>query len=162
MYQEKQNTEIISLDKDIKVVGLNLQNSGLPITFESLGKMWGIYSEEHKTKTKNVITPVVEYGICLNKVPDYLVGCEVSEYEDVKKEFFSFTIPAGNYIKDSYNADTYESLVSVKLLERQKAVKKWAKENKLKIDGNFVAEVYPDEMVNMEYPAMYCLYPIVS
>lgn len=60
MYAEESKIERISLSDRITVVGINLQSSGLPITFESLGKMWGVYREEIKQRTPNRLENHVE------------------------------------------------------------------------------------------------------
>lgn len=154
MFTQNSNTEIIEIKKERKIVGLNLQRSGFPITFDGLGQLWGFYNDDHKMRTKNKKSPRVEYGICLNRVPDYIVGCEVEEFEDVSEEFYTYVLPCGKYIKDSFNADTFENLLNEM---GKRKVKKWAKENNIKIDGIITVEVYLKET---DYPEMYVLYPI--
>lgn len=39
MFIQKISTEIVSIDKEIEVVCLSLQKSGLPISFDDLGKL---------------------------------------------------------------------------------------------------------------------------
>jgi predicted transcriptional regulator YdeE len=162
MFVEESKIEIISLSDAIMVVGLNLQKSGLPISFDSLGKMWGIYTEEIKRKTPNRVEKHTEYGICLNKVPDYIVGIEVSRISDVLQDYVSYTIPAGDYIKASFNAENHDTLVDKKLMKMQKEAKKWAKNNKIKFNGDYTVEVYPIDTMKQEYPWMYILIPILS
>lgn len=157
MFIEKSETEVILLENDIKVVGLNLQRSGLSITFESLGTMWESFSDEVKETIKDKDFRMIEYGISLNKVPDYIVGCGVNSFEGNKDQFFQHTIPAGSYIKDLFNAETFEQLVTEAISKRD--VKKYAKEKKLKIDRSFMVEVYPDN--KRKHPEMYTLTPIV-
>lgn len=160
MYIEKSKIEVVILDEAIKIMGLNLQNSGLPINFDSLGKMWGRYTDNVKNTTPNRLDREVEYGISLNKVPDYIVGIEVSDNEDQLEGFKSYTIPAGNYVKVVFNGENHSDLVGSKLMAQLNATKKWAKSEKIKLDGTFTVEVYPKETVEMEYPEMYCLFPI--
>ena len=76
MYNPKSEVELINLTHDIKIVGINLQKSGLPITIEGVGKMWDkkeIYTEEIQNNTKNTKRPVTEYGIGMSNPHDYLV-----------------------------------------------------------------------------------------
>lgn len=157
MFIEKSETEVVVLEQDIKVVGLNLQQSGLPITFDSLGIMWERFSDDVKDAIKHKDARMIEYGISLNKVPDYIVGCGVNSFEDNDDQFYQHTIPAGSYIKDLFNAETFELLVTEGISKRN--VKKYAKENKLKIDPTFMLEVYPDN--KRSHPEMYTLTPIV-
>lgn len=161
MFVEKSKIEIISLSHEIIVVGLNLQKSGLPITFESLGKMWGLYTEEIIRETPNKLDNTTQYGICLNKVPDYIVGIEVSQISEDLQDYASYTIPAGDYIKASFNAENYNTLVDKKLMKMQKEAKKWAKNNKIKCNANYTVEVYPKDTMKQEYPSMYILIPIL-
>lgn len=161
MFKEKKNFQVITIEKEIIVTGKNLQDSGLPITFDSLGKMWNMYSTEDINNTSYCLNKDISYGVCLNKVPDYIVCVEVSEDKEDREGFKCITIPAGQYIKVEFNGENHDDLVNEKLMERQKEAKKWAKDNKIKIDGKFTVEVYPKETVEMVYPEMYCLFPIV-
>lgn len=161
MFVEESKIETISLSDQIIVVGLNLQKSGLPITFESLGKMWGLYTEEIIRETPNKLDDSTQYGICLNKVPDYLVGIEASQISEGLRNYASYTIPAGDYIKVSFNAKNHNTLVDKELTKMQKEAKKWAKNNKIKCNANYTVEVYPIDTMKQEYPSMYILIPIL-
>lgn len=160
MNVENTKIGIINLQQSIKVAGINLQKSGLPITFEGLGMLWGIYTEEIKSKTPSRLDKDIEYGICLNKIPDYIVGVEVDVFVEEKNEYFSYEIPAGKYIKSSFSAENHETLVGIELMKVQKETKKWAKENKVKINSEYTVEVYPKFSSDMQYPWMYLLIPI--
>jgi predicted transcriptional regulator YdeE len=161
MFVEESKIEIISLPDSIIAVGLNLQKSGLPISFDSLGKMWELYTEEIKRKTPNRLKNNTEYGICLNKVPDYIVGIEVSQIPDVLQDYISYTIPAGDYVKVYFNAENHDTLVDKKLMKMQKEAKKWAKNNKIKCNADYTVEVYPTDAMKQEYPSMHILIPIL-
>lgn len=160
MYVDNSNIKVVQQTEDIQVVGLNLQGSGLPITFESLGKMWDLYTDERKEKTPNCSEKQVEYGICLNKVPDYIVGMEVTKAPENMQEYVHYRIPAGEYIKVTFNAENHDALVGDKLMKKQKEAEKWAKSNHIKRDRNFTVEVYPKETMKQEYPEMFLLIPI--
>lgn len=172
--------EVIVLDHDIKVVGLSLAKSGLPQTMESLGALWGMYTDEHRRKIKHVKLPIVNYGISLmGGARDYIVGTEVVEFEDVGGDMVTVAIPAGRYIQDTFNAYDFEQLVTETLAAREPKVKQWEEENGITAQkpAMFV-EVYPvQEMVNPQgevtnenfrqddrlaalYPVMYTLLPI--
>lgn len=158
MFVEKNSTEIIVINREIKVVGLSLQKSGLPISFASLGKLWDIYGETYRGSVKNAETPVVEYAVCLNKTPDYIAGCGVTEIDKVEKDCLSFIIPLGKYIKDTFNAETFEQLTGEVMGKRN--VKAWAKKNKVNINGQFTIEVYPREDFEKGNFQMYTLTPV--
>jgi AraC-like DNA-binding protein/predicted transcriptional regulator YdeE len=163
MYSPKTEVQLITLDYDIKVVGINLQNSGLPISFESLAKLWDkkeVYTEEIQNNTKNTKRPVIEYGIGLNTIHDYVVGREVTEFGEQDERYFAYTIPAGKYVKTSFNAETFEEMVEKRLFEHYDTGKNWAKDNGFTIDESFSAEVYPHETTMVQYPEMYLLYPV--
>jgi predicted transcriptional regulator YdeE len=161
MYKEKCNIEVITVGEDIIVYGLNLQSSGLPINFDSLGVMWDKYTENIKTSTLNRADKEIEYAVCLNKVPDYIVGVDVNEIQEVETGFRGFTIPTGKYVKVEFNGENHQDMVDTKLMARQKETKKWAKNEKIKLNNEFTVEVYPKQTAEMEYPEMYCLFPIL-
>lgn len=160
MFIQKESTEIIDIKEEIIVVGTSLQKSGLPITFASLGKMWEIYGNTYRGQGKiaNALNPQTEYAILLNKVPDYITGCVVSEIGQVTEECSSFVIPKGRYIQDTFNAETFEELTDNVLPKRK--VKAWAKNNKVKVDGMFSVEVYPWDEFDKGNFEMYTLTPI--
>lgn len=155
---EKSSTEVITIEKEIFVVGLSLQKSGLPISFASLGKLWGDYSEKYRYHVKHALEPIVEYAVCLNKVPDYITGCAVSKIDEIEDGWMSYTIPQGRYIKDTFNAETFHQLTS-EIMEKRN-VKAWAKKNNIKINGEFTIEVYPIEAVENRNVEMYTLTPV--
>lgn len=158
MFIEKTSTEIVIIHKEINVVGLSLQKSGLPVSFDSLGKLWEIYGEKYRYKIENVITPIVEYAVALNNIPDYIAGCAVTETGRMEDAWVSYVIPQGKYIKDTFNAETFEQLVGEKAGNRE--VKSWAEKNGVRINGAFAVEVYPIEAVENKWVEMYTLTPI--
>lgn len=160
MFIEKSNTEIIIINEAINVVGLSLQKSGLPISFDSLGKLWEVYGEKYRYKVKNASTPITEYAIALNKIPDYITGCAVTEIGEIKEGWTSYVISKGKYIKDTFNAETFEQLVGEKIGKRN--VKSWAKKNGIKINNEFTIEVYPIEAVKNQCVEMYTLTPVIE
>lgn len=141
MFVEKENTEIVVLTNSITIVGLSLKRSGLPISFDSMGALWNRYGDNWRGKEINAVSSLTEYGVCLNRVPDYITGWAISETVEIGEEFGTFTIPEGKYIKDTFNAETFEKLVT-DAFERRK-VKAWAKKNKVRINPLFTIEVYP-------------------
>lgn len=74
MFVEKENTEIVVLTNSITIVGLSLKRSGLPISFDSMGALWNRYGDNWRGKEINAVSSLTEYGVCLNRVPDYITG----------------------------------------------------------------------------------------
>lgn len=158
-FTQKSCTEVIIVEKEIMVVGLSLQKSGLPISFDSLGKLWERYADEnYRYNMDNQKIPIMEYGIALNTIPDYLTGCEVTKVDNLNEKLSLFIIPVGNYIKDTFNAETFYQLTNEAMSKRN--VGKWAKENNIKIDNKFMVEVYPINAVENRNVEMYTLTPI--
>ena len=160
MFIKKSSTEIITIKNEIKIVGLSLQKSGLPISYESLGALWGNYSVEYRNSIANLKTPVdFNYAICWweNNTHDYIVGNEVSEFESLDDKSSSYVIPTGKYIKDFWNAETFDLLVTEEMGKRN--VADWAKQNNIEILDGFSIEVYPQKNEQPENE-MYTLTPI--
>lgn len=160
MFQEKEHTEIIELTEDIVIVGVSLQKSGLPITFASLGKMWKIWGDSYRGQNKiaNAVNAKLEYAVLLNKVPDYIAGHAVSSADEIAEDCSSVILSKGKYIKDTFNAESFEELANEVLPKRK--VKAWAKKNKVKVDGQFSVEVYPWEEFEQGNFEMYTLTPV--
>jgi predicted transcriptional regulator YdeE len=176
--------EIITLDSEIKVVGLSLEKAGWAKRVEKIGELWGVYSDGHRMKTSAAI-PVVEYGFWIEKSGDYdyIAGSAVTEFGDTGDEQISYAIPAGRYIRHTFNAFDFGDLVEVALQKSGAAVPAWAKENGyvIKRMPPFPVagiEVYPvqemvkpeggatngtfkrDARIKSKYPAMYTLTPV--
>lgn len=152
MSEKTDTTEIFTLDHDITVTGISLQKSGLPISFDSLGKLWVMYGEKYRT------SPVTEYSVSLNTVPDYIAGCAEEFKGELPEEFVVQTIPKGKYIKDTFSADSFEELTGSALMKRN--VAGWAKKNGVKINRLFSSEVYPWAEFAKGNFEMYALTPI--
>lgn len=161
MFVEESSTEVVFVEEEIKVLGLSLQKSGLPISFDSLGKLWEKYGEEYRGKILDASNPVTEIAICLNKVPDYISGCAVNAFSTEDKNLVFYIIPKGKYIKDSFNAESFEKLTNEALGKRK--VKAWAKKNNVKINSEFSIEVYCSNFANIPQDnnwKMYTLTPV--
>lgn len=187
MFIEKNSIEVITIKDEIKVVGLSLEKAGWSKNFGKIGELWGVYSDEHRKKT-NVKIPVVEYGFIFTKPDDpgdydYIVGSEVVDFGEIEDELIAFTIPAGRYIKDSFNAKDFGELVCDTLGNRNGIVKNWEDENNVNIvnmppfsvtgivvypvqemvkpEGEVTNENFKhDGRIKSEYPSMYTLTPI--
>lgn len=159
MFKEMNKTEVIHV-KETKIVGLNLKNSGLPMSFESLGKMWERYTQDVKDNTPNLSAQKTEYSISLNMVPDYIVGMEVTKIEDLTEPYFSYIIPEGDYVSTTFNAETHEALVGGSMImNAMQETTAYAKKNKLNINSEFSLEVYYKG--SKDYPCMSIMMPLV-
>lgn len=145
-------TEIITLTADQPVYGLSLTESELPFNFDSLGRLWGIYEEKYRTGE-----PAVEYGVCLNNPPDYIVGAVAPKDSSQKS---SFVIPSGSYVKDTFSADSFEELSGAALLSRD--VPAWAAAHGVTLNKDFDVEVYDWASFAKGEFVMYTLTPIVQ
>ena len=154
----KDSTEIVTLGEDVKVVGLSLRQSGLPLAFDSMGPLWERYGETCRGRMENAASPAVEYGVCLNTVPDYVTGCAVTAYGNIGEGFLACAVPAGRYIKDTFGAETFEGMVGGALMKRD--VPAWAKAHGIEIDGSLLVEVYPTHAYREGCYEMYTLTPI--
>ncbi len=175
-------TEVITIAQDIKVVGLSLEKAGWAKRGDKIGDLWGVYADEHRRRV-NVRYPITGYGFWFDRGGDYdyIVGSEVIEFSETGDEQIACTIPAGRYIKDTFNAFDFEELVTDAIMKRN--VKNWAAENGLAIKqmpafpvGGI--EVYPvqdmvkptgevtnggfrqDDRLKARFPAMYTLTPV--
>lgn len=156
----KDTTEIVTLGEDVKVFGLSLRQSGLPLAFDSMGKLWTRYGETCRGRVEHAAEPTVEYGVCLNEAPDYITGCGVTAFGGAADGFLAYTIPKGRYIKDTFGAATFEALVEDAIMKRDVAA--WAKEHGTAIDNRLFVEVYPTHAYREGCYEMYTLTPILD
>jgi len=171
MFIEKSTIEIKSLE-EIRVVGLSLGKLGWPKHGDGgiYPKMWHLFDAEYRAKVKNMIAPFVGYWFWYNEPNDkdgydYLIGGAVADFEDVDGAMTTFTIPAGRYIRHTFNAEDFGKLVDGALADSRKSVEKWAEENNVKIvnmpkSPTQDIQVYPEVELGFEHPSMYTLTPI--
>jgi len=167
--------EIIAIDKEIKVVGLSLQKSGLPMNYEAIGRLWDIFRERRGAYAENAVVPHVEYGVCIcdNWPHEYLAGRAVSEIGalaenkarrfpsapetravsevgDLGDGWISFIIPPGRYAKVSEELGGYAF-----------DIEKWAEENGLSVKDTYLCmDVHPAGAAAGDSAGVYYLWPI--
>lgn len=155
----------IFLDREINIVGLNLRNSGLPLSFDGLQKMWdkkNIFTQELRDRIPATVYPVVEYGVCLCLSPnyDYIAGRSVSHFSpEIPNNCCRHTLPAGRYIKVDFRDHSFDSMLS-HLTEAFKAGQEWAGQQRIPLRQDFYVEVYPHESTMLAPHEMYLLLPI--
>ena len=89
------NIEVITINKEIKVIGLSYRLLGLPGTIESLNKMWEMYGEKYRHKVNNAVVPFIDYGINANIMGskhEYIAGCAVTQIDRLDVDCSCFII----------------------------------------------------------------------
>jgi len=152
------NVEIINIDEEIKVIGLSFKKLGFSYEeANTLEKMWDIYGEKYRYKVKNAIKPLVDYGINIflpESKDEYIAGCAVREINDLDEDWDSFVIPQGKYMKMScHNMNNISELFGVDSGSL-------AEKNGVKINSNFMIEIYPDGAFEGKDAEISILYPI--
>jgi len=150
------NIEIVTVNDEIKVIGLSHCLLGMPGTIESLHTMWEMYGEKYRNKIKNAITPLVDYGINANTLGakhEYIAGCAVTQISRLDINCVSYIVPPGKYIK--HTCRNMEDL-----FKYEDDVKTWAETNKIDIDRNYMVEAYPVGAFDKRDVEVYTLHPI--
>ena len=148
---------VTTIDQEIKIIGLSYQKLGLPATVESLEKMWDIYGNQYRGKINNAM-PGIDYGVnaCLSTdIHEYIAGCAVTEIGPLHKDWTSYVIPPGRYIKYACRkmSELFEN-------ENHRDMRAWAEANGLQVNPDFMVEVYPAGAFDDEDVEVYLLFPI--
>ena len=150
MYIKKNEITIITFEKDIKVVGLSHKDTGI-----GMFELWD-REDDILNNANNKKTPETMYGIWIDPHPneDYFVGVEVTSFEKQSEIYSCFTIPAGRYIQNLFNAESIDQLIG-KVTWKRNA--EWAEKNNIQIDWDVAVEIYPPGLSEMKHPEMYYL-----
>jgi hypothetical protein len=163
-YVRINTVESITLKDEIKVVGLSFNKCKQTGSVE-LDSMVDLYSGDKiamQDNVKDVKEPETKYAVWANS--DLLFGKGVNDFGGQDELYASFTIPAGTYVKLSWNAETFDELV-MEAMEKAKeraGFDDFLKTNNITTDSPAV-EVYPQEKVYVsaaKYPEMYCLFAV--
>ena len=114
MFEQKYTVELVCLDEEINVVGLSFKKcrqSG-SVRFDSPMELYGRESFELQDHINHVKLPQTGYGVWARAAEDVIVGKGVSSLEDQDELYGSFVIPAGRYLKITYNAENFDLLVN--------------------------------------------------
>ena len=151
VFAYKNNVELVTLNEEIKVVGLSYnecKRTGL-LTLKSPFDLYGRDSFEIQSRIKNVKYPQIGYavGIMGNADQDLIVGKEVTDCDGQDEIYGSYIIPAGRYLKVSFNAKNFEELVQEILPKSGELfnVDAFLKSHNLIKDHVLYIEVYPHE-----------------
>ena len=164
-YSAYLESQLVELEADVIVVGIGLTDSGLPLEFESMARLWDkkeVYTEAVQNGIRNTRRPIVEYGISLGEDPYYLVGREVTEPGQQDARYRSIAIKAGRYVKTAFNAESFDQMVSERLGEAFATGRQWAGEQGLAVDEAMSIEVYPYQTTMARHPGMYVLLPLLA
>jgi predicted transcriptional regulator YdeE len=157
MYTEKNEFNIITLEKEIKIFGLSQKKTGDAVD------LWSktidiIRDARHKTTSRT------NYGIWTPPHPggDYIVGTEVTDLEGQNGAYTTFVIPAGRYIQITFNAQSIDELLGDKIWNCGVAgIDKRAEENGVAVNKeDITVEIYPEGLFEMQYPEMSYLWRI--
>ncbi|MCL2741910.1 MAG: GyrI-like domain-containing protein, partial [Oscillospiraceae bacterium] len=119
MFEQKDDLTVVSIADDILVVGLSLAASGLPERADAIGELWGAFEGVRRASVTGALTPTVNYGFWYSKPDgghDYMVGSAVAEPPAVPEGMVCARIPAGRFIKATFNARDFTELVCGDLL----------------------------------------------
>jgi len=186
MFVRKHNVEVITLDEPIVVVGLSFakcKRTG-SANFKSPFDLYSQDSFELQANIKNLRRPQVGYGIWTN-MQDVIVGKAVADVDGQDDIYDSCTIPAGRYLKVSFNAETFEELVmdAIHKAWEKAGTDTFLENNNLVADRTLHIEVYPHETIRVgcangpdgwgpkytnasgevsttDFPEMYFLFPV--
>ena len=150
------NIEVVTINEEIKVIGLSQVLLKLPSTLESLTKMWEMYGDKYRGKVNNAVVPIVDYGINANLLGtkhEYIAGCAVTQIGRLDADWSCFIVPPGQYIKHTRHKIP-------ELFEHENHVKAWAETNNIMIAGDFMVEVYPAGPFDNSGVGAYTLHPI--
>lgn len=154
-YMEVNDYKIITLTDDIKVFGLSHKETGIPVN-----EMWGDPFNRVVRHVRQRKLPTTNFGITINTGTidfDYIVATEVLTVEGQLNPFTTFTIPAGRYIQNNFNAEDINILLNEKIQSRWDDMRNYAALNNIQIDDSIFVEVYPYNLFSMRYQEMYFL-----
>jgi len=158
MYIEKNELRIITLEKEIKVFGLSHKKTGI-----GPYDLWG-KKDEIIRDVKHSKIPQTNYGIWAPPHPggDYFVGTEVTDFEGQSSAYSTFTIPAGRYLKITFNAQNIDELLGDKIWNCCiEGIDERAKENGVTVSkDDITVEIYPEGLFEMQHPEMFYLWRI--
>ena len=163
MFEEKAAIEIITQEKEIKVVGWSMAKCaelGLVPKDDTMA-MYAFFGEpgsreEEWAKIKNRKEPAVNYAVYTND-GNLIIGTEVTDF-DGQDEFFGCTsILPGDYVKISWNAESFSDLVenAIATVDERVGLDSFVKDRNIKT-GQYI-EVYPQEDIKKQHPECYTL-----
>jgi predicted transcriptional regulator YdeE len=185
MFVRKYNVEVIALDEKIMIVGLSFakcKRTG-SAHFTSPFDLYSLDSFELQANIKHLKRPQVGYGVWTG-MQDVIVGKAVTDVNGQDDMYDSCTIPAGRYVKLSFNAETFEELVmdAIHKAWDNAGTDAFLESNNLVADRTLHIEVYPHatirtgcengpgwgpkytnvsgETPTTDFPEMYFLFPV--
>lgn len=158
MYIEKNEANVITIEKEIKVFGLSHKNTGIA-AFDMWSKIHEITRDVNHKKT-----PEINYGIWTPPHPggDYIVGTEVTDFEGQNYTYSTFTVPAGRYLQITFNVPNIDELLNDRIWSCcVTGIDKRAEECGVTVNKEGITvEIYPNGLFEMQYPEMFYLWCI--
>lgn len=154
MYIEKNEFQVVTLEKEIKVFGISNKKSGIAF-FNLWSKIDEIIrdAKHKKSPETNYGIGIAPYGQPHGPNGEYIVGTEVTDFEGQSDAYSTFTIPAGRYFQNTFNAENFDKLVTERI--GNTGMKEWAAENGIDVNWDDIAiEIYPDGVKTAQYPEM--------
>jgi len=166
LFERRTTAELIMLDEEIKVVGLSFVKCK-ETNFLNVNGWLDMYDDRVFAMLDNIAhvkDPETGYSVYANS--DIIQGDEVTDVGGQDELYEATIVPAGRYLKVSWNAENFEELVMEAMGGDKAVVEAFLKENNLEKthgDDGFYVEVYPKNTTGKEmipitpYPEMYTL-----
>lgn len=164
---ETMGVKVITLEKSIKTAGISLLiPQWPPEDIDIFGNLWTRYWEEDiSSKIPHRKFPPVRFGILthIEGAIYYMVTDEVEADEEIPGDIVRFEIPRGKYAVCTFNARTFEELVTVSLNKANDYMTGiWLPKSNYQHAGTLALEVYDERSRRKDYPEMDIYAPLLE
>lgn len=148
VFVRKNTVELVTLNEEIKVVGLDY-NKCKETGSVTLNYPFDLYTGDKiklQENIRNLKRPQTGYAVWSGR-EKFVNGKEVTDFNNQDELYGSITIPAGRYVKVSWNAGDFSELVTeamAKAWERSGS-DEFLEEHGLICDEKIYVEAYPHE-----------------
>jgi len=159
--------KVITQERTIKTAGISvLVPKWPPEEPDIFGQLWKKYfGQDISSKIPDSKDPSTQYGILANIDGSiyYLATQEVTTYDNITEDFVKFDIPAGKYAVCTFNAATFEELVSTSLPKANEYLNNiWLPKSDHKNECTFALEIYGELSRRKDYPQMDIWTPVTD
>ena len=147
-FVRKNAVEMIELHEDIQVVGFSYDKCRRTGSVKLSSKFDLYQRNPSQENIKNVTTPITVYAVYIHeRAGDMIYGMGVTDISGQDELYGSCTIPAGRYMKVSWNAETFSELVmeAMENARERAGVDAFMAKHNLVRDNALNIEVYPHE-----------------
>ena len=164
-FMRKNSVELIILNEDVKIVGISFNKCKETdsVVYNSKFDMYGNDTWDKLNEVIGTKQPETDYAVWANN--DLIIGRGVTDIDGQDDFYVTTIIPAGRYLKVSWNAETFEELVMEAM--GGSGADEFLEKNNLEKDRNgFYIEVYPKDTIGKyvrpitSYPEMYNLFSV--